>query len=59
MAEALVDLSLEVIFDLGLGPAVRLAASGRALSDEELSTISRACWRAVRRPLRSGPVAAT
>jgi AcrR family transcriptional regulator len=50
MAEALVDLPVDVLFDLGLGPAVRLAASGTQLDGEALETLVAACWRAVTRP---------
>jgi AcrR family transcriptional regulator len=50
IAERLLPLPLEVLYELGLGPAVRLAASGEALSDEQLLTVAGACWRAISRP---------
>ena len=53
MAAALVELPLEVLFDLGLGPAVRLAAAETLLTAEQLSLVARGCWRSVRRPLRA------
>jgi hypothetical protein len=53
MIDALVDLPLDILFDLGLGPAVRITAAGTPLSADQLSTLARACWRAVRRPLRA------
>jgi AcrR family transcriptional regulator len=48
----LLPLPLEVIWELGLSPAVRLAASATetALSDQQLAEIAGACWRAVSRP---------
>ena len=52
VAELLLDLPLEVIYELGLAPAVRLAAGGEDLSDEQLAAIADACWRAISRPDR-------
>ena len=48
----MLPLPLEVIWELGLSPAVRLAAIAREipLSDEQLAEIANACWRAVSRP---------
>ena len=48
---ALRPFPLEVIWELGLAPAVRLAASSGdlVLSDAQLSEIARACWRAIGR----------
>ncbi|KAA3641729.1 MAG: TetR/AcrR family transcriptional regulator [Armatimonadetes bacterium] len=43
----LVDLPAEVLYDLSLAPAVRLVASGTALSKTDLSTVIESCWRAV------------
>ncbi len=43
-------LPLEVLYELGLAPAVRLAAREVALSDRDLDRVARACWRAVARP---------
>jgi AcrR family transcriptional regulator len=50
VAERLLPLPLEVLYELGLAPAVRLAASGEDLSDDDLATIADACWRAISRP---------
>ena len=50
LAARLLPLPLDVLYELGLAPAVRLAASGTELSDAELEEISDACWRAVTRP---------
>lgn len=47
MAALLVELPLQLLFDLGLGPAVRLAAAETAPSVEVLQRIARACWRAI------------
>jgi AcrR family transcriptional regulator len=52
LAGALVDLPLEVIYLLGLGPAVRMAAESAAgpLSREEVSLLAASCWRAISKP---------
>ena len=52
VAAQMLPLPLEVIWELGLSPAVRLAAIGREieLSDEQLTEIATACWRAVSHP---------
>jgi AcrR family transcriptional regulator len=47
IAALLIPAPLEVVYDLGLGPAVRLAASGAQLSDDEVATVAAACWRAI------------
>ena len=45
------DLPLLVVWDLGFGPAIRLAANpGRDLDEADLDTLARACLRAVKRP---------
>ena len=49
LAGDLLPLPLDVLYELGLGPAVRLAAAGTALADDELTTIADACWRAISR----------
>jgi AcrR family transcriptional regulator len=49
VAALLLPLPLEVIYELGLAPAVRLAASGESLSEEQLTAIADACWRAISR----------
>jgi AcrR family transcriptional regulator len=50
VAARLLALPLEVIYDLGLSPAVRLAADEIKLTDEQLNEIARACWRAISLP---------
>jgi AcrR family transcriptional regulator len=51
MARYTVDLPTLVVWDLGFGPAIRLAANpGRELDEAGLDTLARACLRAVRRP---------
>jgi AcrR family transcriptional regulator len=47
IAARLLPLPLEVLYELGLGPAVRLAAGGAKLGDGDLGAIADACWRAV------------
>jgi TetR/AcrR family transcriptional repressor of multidrug resistance operon len=49
LAAALADLPLEVLYDLGIGPAVRLAASGARLSPRQLDLVADAAWRAITR----------
>jgi AcrR family transcriptional regulator len=49
-AARLLPLPLEVIYELGLSPAVRLAAAGTELTPEQLDQIADACWRAIIRP---------
>lgn len=46
----LLPLPLEVIYELGLSPAVRLAAGEIELTQEQLSQIADACWRAISQP---------
>ncbi len=47
MVGLFVDLPLEVLYDLALGPAVRLAASGQELTSAQLEVLSNSCWNAV------------
>lgn len=47
LAPLLVDAPLEVLYDLGFGPAVRLAARGEPLDHATLERVASACWRAV------------
>jgi len=49
-AARLLPLPLEVIYELGLSPAVRLAADGIELTGKQLDAIADACWRAISRP---------
>jgi TetR/AcrR family transcriptional repressor of multidrug resistance operon len=51
MARYTVDLPPTVIWDLGFGPAIRVAADPDIELDEiQLDTLATACWRAVTRP---------
>ena len=50
IAGMLEPLPLEVLYEIGLAPAVRLAARGIELSEGDLERTARACWRAVSRP---------
>jgi AcrR family transcriptional regulator len=52
IAAALLPLPLEVLWELGFAPAVRLAANPDeiVLSPEQLTAIADACWRAVSTP---------
>lgn len=47
LRDHLVDLPGELLYDLSLAPAVRLAASRQELSQAKLDTMIEACWRAV------------
>jgi AcrR family transcriptional regulator len=47
IAARLLPLPLEVLYELGLAPAVRVAAAGLQLSDSDLAAVADACWRAV------------
>lgn len=52
MVEVLIDLPPDVQYDLGFGPAVRLAASRAGeppLDEDELARLVDACWRAITR----------
>lgn len=53
MIAQLLPLPPEVLYELGLAPAVRLAAHGTELSDADLDAIAAACWRAISRPQQS------
>lgn len=50
IAPLLADVPLEVLFDLGFGPAIRLAAGGSHLTEAELDRVAAACWRAITKP---------
>jgi TetR/AcrR family transcriptional repressor of multidrug resistance operon len=46
-----IDLPLTVLWDLAVGPAIRLAADATTtLTEDELSELAEACWRALRKP---------
>lgn len=47
LASLLIDLPVKVLFDLGVGPAIRLAASDIAIDDDVLDRTAKACWRAI------------
>ncbi|WP_183092445.1 TetR/AcrR family transcriptional regulator [Nocardioides stalactiti] len=50
LAALLLPLPPDVLYDLALGPAVRLAAGGLELTDAQLADVAHACWRAVTLP---------
>jgi len=47
IAGMLEPLPLQVLYEIGLAPAVRLAARGIELGEGDLERTARACWRAV------------
>ncbi len=47
VVDHLVDLPPLVQFDLAVGPAIRLVASGIDLDDPTVDRLARSCWRAV------------
>jgi AcrR family transcriptional regulator len=47
LAGQLVDLPLDIVYDLSIAPAVRLAASGARLGPNDTELLIEACWRAV------------
>ncbi len=49
LAAELLPLPAEVLYELGLAPAVRLAVAGVQLGDGELELVASACWRAISR----------
>ncbi|MGZ4706234.1 MAG: TetR/AcrR family transcriptional regulator [Acidimicrobiales bacterium] len=51
LAARLVALPIEVLYDLGLAPAVRLAASDLQLDAAALDLLAAACWRAITVPV--------
>jgi hypothetical protein len=50
MLACLTPLPLVVLYDLGIGPAVRLAANGVVLDDVNLDAVADAAWRAITLP---------
>ena len=48
-ASRLVDLPATVLYDLGVRPAISVAAGEQSVSDQQLTTLALACWRAVTR----------
>jgi AcrR family transcriptional regulator len=49
VGSALIDVPPVVLYELALGPAVRLAADGSSLDGPTLDRIVTACWRAITR----------
>lgn len=49
-ADLILPLPLVALYELGLAPAVRLAANDVKLSGPELETVADACWRAISKP---------
>ena len=47
LADLLLPLPLDVLYEIGFAPVVRLAAAEIELTDAELETAAAACWRAV------------
>jgi len=43
----LASLPVEILYDLGIGPAVRLAAGPETLDGPALTALADACWRAI------------
>jgi AcrR family transcriptional regulator len=50
LADELLVLPLDVLYELGFAPAVRLAAAGLELSEAQLEATAAACWRAITHP---------
>lgn len=51
-AERVRSLPVDVLYELALGPAVRLAAGGFELTVDQLDEVAAACWRSVSRERR-------
>lgn len=47
LIDSLVDLPGDLLYDLSLAAAVRLAASGQELSKRQMDTLIESCWRAI------------
>jgi AcrR family transcriptional regulator len=47
MQACLADLPMLLLYDLGIAPAVRLAAAPGELDDDTVAAIAHACWRAI------------
>ncbi|MER5942026.1 MULTISPECIES: helix-turn-helix domain-containing protein [unclassified Streptomyces] len=50
IAARLYPFPIDVLYELSLSPAVRLAAGGIELTQAQLDEIADACWRAISRP---------
>lgn len=55
MAARLLPLPPEVLYELGLAPAVRLAAHDPPPEEADLDSIAAACWRAITVPAAETP----
>lgn len=49
MAPHLVDLPLEILYELGLAPAIRLVASETGIDVSRLELVVESCWRSISR----------
>ena len=47
LAALLAPLPLPVLWDLGFGPAIRIAAGVETLTDDQLALVATACWRSI------------
>ena len=59
MVARLAPLPPEVLYDLGFGSAVRLAAGGQRVPADVLNTLAHACWRAITKPASTGRARST
>lgn len=50
LAAELLPLPLDVLYELGFAPVVRLAAAGLKLGERELEIAAAGCWRAITKP---------
>ena len=47
LIEEMIDLPLPVLYDLAIGPMLRVVAAERSISEAELERLAVACWNAV------------
>lgn len=47
MAGRLAPFPMGVLYELGIGPAVRMAAVGVELPEKQIEAVAHACWRAI------------
>ncbi|MFM9141102.1 MAG: TetR/AcrR family transcriptional regulator [Solirubrobacterales bacterium] len=50
MAALMADLPPQILYELGIAPAVRLVAAGTKATPAELQRAAEGCWRAITRP---------
>ena len=50
MAALMAELPPQILYELGVAPAVRLVASGTKATPAELQLAAEGCWRAITRP---------